>query len=348
MENMVSIIIPCYNLEKYIFECLKSIEKSNYYPLEVIVVDDGSKDKSVEIISRFIQENNNFGEKQYTLIKQKNGGASSARNTGLLHAKGEYIAFIDGDDTIDANYITNMVQAIKFSNMDLCVSGVREVDENGNQMKDFILEQCKIYDKDDLLLKIDKQDFILCNLYCKLYRRDIIENYKIKMDTRLTVGEDISFNLDYYKVINSLVIINDCSYNYRIRSGSLIHNVTLPTKQKFVLQHFLDFFQDYSPEFIRNSLKHNPLFTHLFWVHGILNYVQAQILEKRKFQTIYELVPVRCALELYKPESKKDSLLYFCLKNKFYALIKILVLAKYKILLPNRKIYDTVKYFFMK
>ena len=178
---MVSIIIPCYNLEKYIFECLKSIEKLNYYPLEVIVVDDGSKDKSVEIISRFIQENNNFGEKQYTLIKQKNGGASSARNTGLLHAKGEYIAFIDGDDTIDANYITNMVQAIKFSNMDLCVSGVREVDENGNQMKDFILEQCKIYDKDDLLLKIDKQDFILCNLYCKLYRRDIIENYKIKI-----------------------------------------------------------------------------------------------------------------------------------------------------------------------
>lgn len=348
MENMVSIIIPCYNLEKYIFECLKSIEKLNYYPLEVIVVDDGSKDKSVEIISRFIQENNNFGEKQYTLIKQKNGGASSARNTGLLHAKGEYIAFIDGDDTIDADYITNMVQAMKFTNMDLCVSGVREVDESGSQIKDFILEQCKIYDKDDLLLKIDKQDFILCNLYCKLYRRDIIENYKIKMDTRLTVGEDISFNLDYYKVINSLIIINDCSYNYRIRSGSLIHNVTLPTKQKFVLQHFLDFFQDYSPEFIRNSLKHNPLFTHLFWVHGILNYVQAQILEKRKFQTIYELVPVRCALELYKPESKKDLLLYFCLKNKFYALIKILVLVKYKILLPNRKIYDTVKYFFMK
>lgn len=139
MRKLVSIIVPCYNLEQYILDCLKSIAKLNYQPLEIIVVDDGSTDNSVSLVSTFIKKNN-WGGQSYRLIQQKNGGASSARNTGLQCATGEYIAFVDGDDTVDVDYITKMVDSIEQSNADLCLSGVREMYENDLFKPDFCLK----------------------------------------------------------------------------------------------------------------------------------------------------------------------------------------------------------------
>ena len=325
MRNLVSIIVPCYNLERYILDCLKSIEKLNYRPLEIIIVDDGSTDNSTSLISDFIKKNT-FDGQNYCLILQKNGGASSARNTGLQYATGEYVAFVDGDDTVDVDYITKMIDGIKQSHTDLCLSGVREFDENNVFKPDFCLKDDIIQGKDNILLEIDKQRFILCNLYCKIYKREIIKQYGLKLDTRLKVSEDLFFNLDYCKVINSVRIIDYCGYNYRVRNGSLIHNVTIPTKQKYVLSHFLEFFSVFSQEVIENSLKVNTKFVHLFWTHGILNYIQAQILEKKDYKSIYSDVTIKYVLQHYYPKNKKDCILFFCLTNKYDLLLKYLIL----------------------
>lgn len=151
-----------------------------------------------------LSKKNNWGGQSYRLIQQKNGGASSARNTGLQCATGEYIAFVDGDDTVDVDYITKMVDSIEQSNADLCLSGVREMYENDLFKPDFCLKIDTIKGKDNILLEIDKQRVILCNLYCKIYKGDIIKKYGLRLDTRLKVGEDLSFNLDYCKEINSV------------------------------------------------------------------------------------------------------------------------------------------------
>lgn len=288
------------------------------------------------------------GGQSYRLVQQKNGGASSARNTGLQYATGEYIAFVDGDDTVDMDYITKMVDSIEQSHTDLCLSGVREMNENGLFKPDFCLKSDTIQGKDNILLEIDKQRFILCNLYCKIYKNDIIKQYGLKLDTRLKVSEDLSFNLDYCKVIKSVRTIDYCGYNYRVRSGSLIHNVTVPTKQKYVLSHFLEFFSAYSQEVIEKALEDNVKFVQLFWSHGILNYVQAQILERKDYKSIYNDMPIQCVLQCYHPQNKKDRLLFFCLTNRLDLLLKLLVLMKYKILLPNKKLYSFAKQRFMK
>ena len=211
-----------------------------------------------------------------------------------------------------------MVDSIEQSHTDLCLSGVREMNENGLFKPDFCLKSDTIQGKDNILLEIDKQRFILCNLYCKIYKNDIIKQYGLKLDTRLKVSEDLSFNLDYCKVIKSVRTIDYCGYNYRVRSGSLIHNVTVPTKQKYVLSHV------------------------------ILNYVQAQILERKDYKSIYNDMPIQCVLQCYHPQNKKDRLLFFCLTNRLDLLLKLLVLMKYKILLPNKKLYSFAKQRFMK
>ena len=104
----------------------------------------------------------------------------------------------------------------------------------------------------------------------------------------------------------------------------------------------------YSHEVIEKALEDNKKFVQLFWSHGILNYVQAQILEKKDYKSIYSNVPIRFVLQHYQPQNKKDRIFSFCLTNRCDLLLKLLVLMKYKILLPNKKLYSFVKQRFMK
>ena len=283
------------------------------------------------------------GGQSFQLVRQENAGAAAARNTGLLTAKGKYIAFIDGDDTVDPEYISNMVQGLESSNVDLCVSGVRGMDEQGAKKKDFRLKEDTIFGKNDILLKIDELDFVLCNLYCKLYKASIINDYQLRLDSRLKVGEDLSFNLDYIMRTNSISIIDDCGYNYRIRGNSLIHSVTLPTEQKYVLEHFLNLFAQFSIDVVKEAFDKNKKFRQLFWNHGVLNYVQAQIMGKNRYDSIYNSAPFCCLMEIYQPESAKDKLFYYGLRHKFGFLLKAVVFIKYNVLLKNKKFYDAVK-----
>lgn len=277
------------------------------------------------------------------MIHQENAGASAARNTGLLNATGDYIAFIDGDDTVDSEYISNMVKALESSDVDLCVSGVRGMDEQGTKEKDFRLKEDTIFGKNAILLKIDEQDFILCNLYCKLYKASIINDYKLRLDCRLKVAEDLSFNLDYIMHANSITIIDDCGYNYRIRRNSLIHSVTLQTKQKYVLEHFQNLFNQYSIDVVKEALEKNRNFQQLFWNYGVLNYVQAEIMEKISYDSIYDSAPFCYLMDIYHPKSIKDKLFYLGLRHKLGFLLKTVVFIKYSILLKNKKFYDLIK-----
>ena len=209
------------------------------------------------------------------MICQTNQGASAARNTGLSYCTGEYIAFVDGDDTIAEKYIENMVWAIECNNTDLCSCGH---DENN----------LVIRGKDKLLAKIDVQGYNFSNLYRKLYKSEIIKSNRLLLDIRMKVAKDLSFNLDYYRCIESIVIINSQDYKYRVRNDSLIHNVTIPTKQKYVLEHFMKYFTEFSNNTVIVYLTDNPVVLGLFWNFGILNYVQANVLEGNSFDDIYK------------------------------------------------------------
>lgn len=331
-RKLVSIVVPCYNLAKYIMECLNSIHEQSYSLLEVIVVDDGSSDNSRMIVEKFIDERGGTG-RSYIFLCQTNQGASAARNTGLSYCSGEYIAFVDGDDTIAENYIENMVSAIESNSTDLCSCGLDNCDENNLVIKG----------KDELLSKIDVQGYNFCNLYRKLYKSEIIKSNNLLLDVRMKVAEDLSFNLDYYRCIESMVVINSQDYRYRVRNDSLIHNITIPTKQKYVLEHFLGYLSDFSEKTIIVSLSDNPLLLEYFWNFGVLNYIQANVLEGQSFDDIYENKLIFEMIKIFKPKSIKDKLFYCCIIYRFIFMIKLLTKLKYNVLLRNKKIYNIIK-----
>ena len=128
----VSIIIPVYNVEKYILECLESVIGQTYNDYEVIIVNDGSDDISDLLISNFIVENK---ADKFRLITKENGGVSSARNVGLDVAKGEWVTFIDGDDWVEPDYLKVLVDCLRQYPSDLCIGGYQAFDEDSSEFE---------------------------------------------------------------------------------------------------------------------------------------------------------------------------------------------------------------------
>ena len=123
---MVSIVIPVYNVEKYIFSCLKSIAEQSYSDYEVILVNDGSTDRSLAVIDDFT---GNYPDMSVAVINQENAGVSAARNRGIAEAKGEFICFVDSDDMLDSEYLALLVAEIVDKNADIAICRSQEINE---------------------------------------------------------------------------------------------------------------------------------------------------------------------------------------------------------------------------
>lgn len=269
----VSVIIPCYNLQDFIVDCIISVEEQTYKNFEIIVIDDGSKDESAKRIKEYIAKS---GVSNIRLFCKKNGGASSARNEGIRRAEGKYVSFIDGDDFVDADYLMNRVEAIRNNNADMCVGGLR-VYENGKFGSETILKRLFLEGK-AVESHIDELNFMFIDPFGKLYKKEILIKNSVRFDERIKTLEDLAFSLDYFYFINKLQIIDDCTYNYRIRPDSLIHRVSLPTEQKYVWDHFVQYFHRINQEYI---LQINPVFCSYAWNLGLLNRIQQILLKIR-------------------------------------------------------------------
>ena len=128
MPHLISVIIPAYNAEKYIGKCIESIQNSDYTDLEIIIVNDGSKDNTLGIINSYAK-----ADSRIVVVDKKNGGVSSARNLGLDRATGEYVAFIDSDDYVSENYFSNMLECCE-AGADIACCRYQMVDEQGNPL----------------------------------------------------------------------------------------------------------------------------------------------------------------------------------------------------------------------
>jgi glycosyltransferase involved in cell wall biosynthesis len=241
--DLVSIIIPCYNTEKYISRCLESVAKQTYRNIEVIVVDDGSIDGSSSIIDKFCEN-----DKRFTLIKQKNGGASTARNTGLLLVNGKYITFVDSDDTLHHEAVERLYRNINDSVVDIVVPCLfKEVYGNNRIVEKYLFSPD---DKEN----IRPIDFVINKMiYCSvawrcssvIYRSDIIKTYNIKFDVGYT-AEDFLFNLKYFRFVKSMDTLAFPTLNVTKRSGSITasYNAKLMDLYYFIDQMVLHFLVD--------------------------------------------------------------------------------------------------------
>lgn len=214
---MISIIVPIYNVANYLPKCLESISQQVFIDWECILVDDGSIDNSGDICDQWTTK-----DERFSVIHQKNGGVSAARNNGLKAATGEYVCFIDSDDWVDPDYLLHLDAYI--GEAEIVVSGlVQEFDGHSGVMtipsktQVFTLEPSSVLDFVDLNKK-----FLLYAPHEKLYRRDIITKYDIHFPINCSYGEDLRFNYAYLEHVEKIAQVAVCDYHYRIiGSGTL-------------------------------------------------------------------------------------------------------------------------------
>lgn len=221
MKEKVTIIFPVYNVEKYIEKSLKSILGQTYNNLEVIIIDDGSCDKSVEIYKKYEKEDNRI-----KVIKQENKGLSEARNKGLEKTTGKYVMFVDSDDWLDNNCVEKCVEAMIENNAEIVMfSRINEY--KLKQVKKYLFKNDMIFigkSKENLLRRLFglyreelKEPLKLEELntaWAKLYCYELISNKKF-IDTKIIGSEDGIFNISNFFEAKKIVYINNIFYHYR-------------------------------------------------------------------------------------------------------------------------------------
>lgn len=222
---MISIIIPVYNAEKYLDECLESVLRQTYKDYEVWLIDDGSIDNSGMICDMYVDKYKNFH-----VIHKDNQGLGIARNTGLEHIKGEFVTFLDSDDYWKNDMLESLYELIVSNNVDVCKTGFSRVDDKHNIMKNIVCEN-RLYEgsesRTEFLPRMigarpDAHDSIEMAVCACMYKTSVIFDNNIKFKSeRQFISEDLLFNIEYMQYSKGAISSTYIGYFYRVNQGSL-------------------------------------------------------------------------------------------------------------------------------
>lgn len=218
----ISVIVPVYKTEKYIHKCLDSIINQTFKNFELILVDDGSPDRSGAICDEYAEK-----DERIKVIHKENEGVSIARNAGIELAKGEWIYFVDSDDWIDNDLLATFVKNIS-ENIDLYFIGLQA--ETINSYITVSINDCIFVDKKEAIKHIYNKR-LLGVTWNKLFNSKKIKEYNIRFNINLNSYEDELFTLDYCKNINCIKTINYSGYHYRYVNSGLSKRFLLPEER---------------------------------------------------------------------------------------------------------------------
>ena len=216
--SILSIIVPVYKAEQYLHRCIDSILAQTFTDWELLLIDDGSPDRSGEICDEYAEK-----DKRIRVFHKENGGVSSARNWGIDEAKGEWIAFVDSDDMLENNYLLDF--QIDDYKADLYIQGYKKI-KNGRviDVKNLL---CKENSFESIVASAEDNNII--NSPCfKLFRTSIIKENNIRFDTRLSIGEDHLFSLQYLLCINKIGYTHASGYYYMLKDEESLTNRVFP------------------------------------------------------------------------------------------------------------------------
>lgn len=227
---MISVIITLYNDEKYINACLQSVITQSYKDIEIVIVNDGSTDNSLDIVKK-VAEN----DKRIKIINKKNGGRSAARNTGINNSFGELLMFVDADDELEKDAIEKLYIAINKDNSDISVGAATVIYDIHTELKDndrwyFSIRYSGVYNITDKLV-----DDIHCSTWGKIFKRSIICNNKLQFPDGLNY-EDAYWHWVYLTSCSKISCIKDVVYKYYRRKNSIM-SLTFENKENIAIQH---------------------------------------------------------------------------------------------------------------
>ncbi len=217
MEEKISIIVPIYNVEKYIKRCVDSILKQTYKKLEILLVDDGSPDNCGKICDEYKKI-----DKRVKVIHKKNGGLSDARNKGIENATGKYIMFVDSDDYIEIDMVEYLYRLLKKNKCEIAICNY--IYDYSNKDKNYIAIDGtfeKIYNSHEAIKELLKDETIKSFAWNKLYRTELFQNIKFPVKRLM---EDVATTYKLFMNANKIVFGSEPKYHYVQREGSILHN----------------------------------------------------------------------------------------------------------------------------
>lgn len=225
-EKLLSVIIPAYNLENYIEECVNSVRNQTYKNLQIIIVDDGSSDGTLDICQRLARD-----DERIVVVSQKNAGVTMARDKGLSLACGEYVAFVDGDDYLEADMYRCMME--KAENNDMVACGFYHHISKTRVQKCFDGFEGSYHSKEKLQevwgkmlydFKTGKANVVSPSLWNKVFKRSLAKSMMQKIRTDIFYAEDAIFVYQYLLECKSIYFLRIPFYHYRYREESVCHS----------------------------------------------------------------------------------------------------------------------------
>ncbi|WP_255323426.1 glycosyltransferase [Priestia megaterium] len=308
MNVKVSVVIPVYNAEKYITECIESLLNQTLKQCEFIFVNDGSKDNSFQIIENCRKKDN-----RVKLINQENQGVSIARNNGLEIALGEYVGFVDADDYIEKDMYETLYNCTKQYNYDLILSNFESEIEGHKVITKYSFPIGSILDesyiKGEILPYFLKADDLntACN---KLYRNKILKENLIRFPENVSLGEDGMFNISFIGSIDTMIYIDYTGYHYREVKGSATRNVA----EKDYFQRALEVYRLELPTSLIGNINKVKIqkFKSLKLIRSVMSYIHVyfdpgkELSFKMRYRYIKEMIGNKCV---------KEALAIYCNEN---------------------------------
>lgn len=304
MENKISVIVPVYNAEKYVKRCIDSILNQTYKNLEVVLVNDGSTDKSGYICDMYAKSDDRI-----KVVHQLNKGVCVARNTGIKESSGEYILFIDSDDWIEYNTLEILMNNVKFEDIDILIYGYKmEFIQKDNKKTKIVTPEKKFYKT--VLDYLDDFNIYRTNGlfgYCwnKIYKADIIRKNKVFFE-EYAFAEDLYFNFKILPYCRDIKVINDSFYHYMHQS-----EITLSKVKKDEITAMNQIY-DKTVEFLKkmNSYENNKEYISTKYIENMMSYILNDI-----FKSNYRVNKIK---NLYNSARVKNSIKYFNSDITFY------------------------------
>lgn len=288
---MLSVIVPVYNSEQTLNQCLQSIIMQSYKDIEIIIVDDGSKDNSRKIVYSFIEV---YGDLIKYIELPENSGIGNARNIGLSNAKGSFVTFVDADDWVDSDLYNNAINKICKFNADIVIFGMK------NEYENYISSSHRYLYKNENIIDNYAALRLLCRTYTndiyispivnqKIYRKDLLNKTNINFDTHSYYYDD---EFTFLLLLNkcSIVIVNDGYYHYYQKTTSIMHT--------FSKRHISD--KIYTFKNIYNYLNQENIFD--LYCKDFWSFFDKSL--RTVFDTLFSVEP--------NAETQRKYIIYFC------------------------------------
>lgn len=325
-ECKISVIVPIYNTEKYVEECINSIRNQTYKNLEIILINDGSTDNSLQICKEIAKKDNRI-----ILINKENRGVSHARNAGIKRVTGSYVLFVDSDDYIKETYLEELYNETDNGKNDMVISGYTSFSENNTfyEIKD---EYSVTYDKIEFMNDFERlKNKNLIHLQCnKLTRASIVKKYKV--NEQYISGEDYLFNLDLIKNCKKIKLSSCCGYMYRNNRTGVSCKIRTSYTKHYELENLLSMSKSereklleigFSKQYV-DELLERKIFSSIKKIARNIAFIRTNKSErKNKYKKLLKNVELNRTVKKENVRSKQDIITFCVFKIKSVCLLSL-------------------------